>query len=125
MLMCEMMVNEIVGTYEKLETLPRPASYKIGGEYFGGTQLFKSVGNMLDLIKGESYIQYDGCGTSTQYQELFGIRIGGAYKDSESRKLIDALTKKLVNSRTELMSEGFVVVDDYGTNFSVIGIARR
>ena len=118
----EMILNELVDTYEKLRLLPKPTSYRVGGEYYGSTQLFRTVGNMLDIIEGDSYIQYS-YGTSTQYRHLFGIKIGGAYKDIESRELIENLRQKLIANRSEITGMGYTIVDDYGTNFNVIGIA--
>ena len=112
--------SKIWDTYIELSNFPQPKAYKLGGTYYGSTQLFSSVGNMLDPINGEPYISY-GYGGSTHYKELWGIRIGGAYKT----ELTKELRQYLQEVRQTIFDAGWAIIDNYGTNFSVIGIARR
>jgi hypothetical protein len=102
----------VLRTYDKLEAKPRPKPYKIGGTYYGSTQLFSSVGNHLDLIDNEPY---------AQCSSMWGIRIGGAYELDDYEELRDFLKE----NRKELLKEGYCIIDDYGTNFSVYGIGIR
>ena len=106
--------------YASLEKLPKPQSGRIGGTYYGGTQLFSSVGNHLDLLEGEPYTSY-GYGWNINYSSIYGIRLGGAYKTD----VISELSDFLYDNAKELASEGWSVINDYGTNFSTYGIARR
>lgn len=112
----------IYETYENMSRLPKPKPYKVGGTYYGGTQLFSSRGCHLDLLENDNYQSYDSyCGTRTDYIHLWGLRICGAYDTDCSLKL----TKFLKDNREQLIKEGFSVIDDYGTNFSVYGVAVR
>lgn len=109
-------------TYEELQKLPKPNNYKVGGTYYGGTQLFSSVGNHLDLIEDKPYSSYDSyCHYSTNYSHMWGIRIGGAY-ELDSYKDLRSFLK---DSRQQLTDAGYTIIDDYGSNFSVYGIALR
>ena len=112
--------RKIWDTYIELSNLPQPKSYRLGGTFYGGTELYRSVGNMLDPINGEPYTSY-GYGGSTHYDELWGIRIGGAY-DTELKQELRSYIREV---RQTIFDAGWAIVDDYGTNFSVIGIARR
>ena len=109
-------------TFEKLNSLPRPLSHKVGGTYYGGTQLFTSVGNHLDLIDGEPYEQRDSyTGIRFQYKKVWALRIGGAFDlddYAEYRKFIR-------EHRDALNNEGYGVVDNYGSNFGVYGVGIR
>ena len=116
----EKIKKKIWETYIAISNLPQPKAYKLGGTYYGSTQLFKSVGNMLDPINGESYTSYGYCG-STNYGELWGIRIGGAYDTSLTKELRDFLYEE----KEKIFAAGWAIINDYGTNFSVIGIAQR
>lgn len=106
--------------YEQMNKLPKPERTQIGGTYYGGTQLFSSVGNHLDLLDGEPYTSY-GYGCNINYDAIYGIRIGGAYKTS----LVDDLKDYLNEHKEEINSAGYTIIADYGTNFSTYGIARR
>ena len=109
-------------TYEELKRLPKPNTYKVGGTYYGGTQLFNSVGNHLDLIEDKPYSSYDSyCHYSTNYSHMWGIRIGGAYKLDSYKYLRDFIK----DNRQQLKDAGYAIIDDYGSNFSVYGIAIR
>lgn len=112
-------INLICNTYEELKKLPRPEAYKMGGTFYGSTELFTSVGNMLELIEGEPYISHE-YGGDVKFPELWGIRIGGAYKEDISKKLKEFLKEH----EQEFRDEGYSYINKYGTNFSVIGIAR-
>jgi hypothetical protein len=109
-------------TYESLMKLPKPEPYRIGGTYYGGTQLFSSVGNHLDMIEDKPYSSYDSyCKFSTNYSHMWGIKIGGAYKlDS-----YNYLRKFMNDNRQQLTDAGYAIIDDYGSNFSIYGIAIR
>lgn len=113
-------IDRIKVFYECLRKLPKPQPYKVGGTYYGGTQLFSSVGCHLDLIQGEQYTSY-GYGCNIQYEELYGIRLGGAYKTDIQKELVEYLRK---NAET-IKANGWELINDYGTNFSTIGIAKR
>ncbi len=106
--------------YERLKGLPKPKSRTIGGTFYGSTEMISKVGNQLDLINGEQHVSY-GAYSSTQYTCLWGIRIGGTYGLSEYEELRSFLKK----NRAEILSEGYAIIDDYGTNFSVYGIAKK
>lgn len=110
-------------TYEKIKELPKPEKSKIGGTYYGSTQLFSSVGNHLDLIEDSLYDQRSYGGGTTRYN-LYGIRIGGAYNPHTSG-ILDELKAFLKENREKIFKEGLAIIDDYGTNFSVIGLGYR
>ena len=74
----------------------------------------------MDLIEDEPYTSYDYYG-STNYNHLFGIRIGGAYKEKITKDLMDYIKEH----KQEVFDAGWCIIDDYGTNFSVCGIAKR
>ena len=106
-------------TYDELKAKPRPKPYKIGGTYYGSTQLFSSVGNDLELIDDRPYISY-GYGGSTQYSSIWGIRIGGAYKLDDYKEL-----REFMKENKEQLFKDFYIINDYGTNYSVYGIGIR
>ena len=113
-------IEKVNETYEELKKLPTPKPERIGGTYYGSTQLFSRVGNHLDLIQGQPYISY-GYGGSTDYSQMWGIRIGGAYKEEKHKELMAFIWK----NKQALFDEGYAIIDDYGTNFSTYGIAKR
>lgn len=113
-------IMEINKAFGLLQEIPKPNDYKIGGTYYGSTQLFSSVGNHLELIEDEPYTSYNHYG-STNYNHLFGIRIGGAYKEKITEKLMDYIKEH----KQEVFDAGWCIVNDYGTKFSVYGIAKR
>lgn len=110
----------IAEVYMNLKSLPKPQAYRMGGTYYGGTQLFSSVGNHLDLLQGEPYTSY-GYGCNINYSEIYGIRLGGAYKTDEVGRLVDFLRE----NAKQITDAGWTGIEDYGTNFSTYGIARR
>ena len=116
--------EKIFDAYEKLKQLPKPESYRIGGTYYGSTQLYSSVGNMLDLIEGGSYTSYS-YSSRTNYSELYGVRIGGAYSGDSVREIKNELRDFIKEHRQEIFDAGWAIIDDFGTNFSVIGVAWR
>lgn len=118
------MQSKIVEAYEKLNELPKPDAYKIGGTYYGSTQLYKSVGNMLDLIEDEPYTQHS-YGYNLRYKHLWGIRIGGAYKGEDVDIILRSLKDALRENVPELGKIGCGMVNDYGTNYSVIGVVQN
>ena len=108
----------IADLYARAREWDKPDTYKLGGTYYGGTQLFAMVGNDLELIDGGQHTSYD-YGGRTNYKDVYAIRIGGAYV---AGKELGELSDKLVL----LMRQGgdFAVIDDHGTNFSVVGIGQ-
>ena len=104
--------------YEELSKRDKPAAYQIGGTYYGSRELRSLVGNMLDLMEGTTYQKYD-YGMRSNYEDVYAIRIGGAYKTNEDeKKLLERLKELLQNTK------GYCLIYDYGTNFTVIGIGR-
>ena len=105
--------------YDELKEIPKPNASKIGGTYYGSTQLFSSVGNHLDFVENGNHTSYGYGGCNTNYQNAFYLRIGGAYKFSTSKivnELIEILDGKRYINETKLG-----IIDDYGTNYSVVG----
>ena len=113
-------LEKISDIYDELKALPKPEPYSIGGTYYGSTQLVSSVGDHCDQLKGEPYTSY-GYGCNINYKAIYGIRLGGAYKTD----IIKKLTSFLDENREDLLKEGWALIKDYGTNFSVYGIAER
>ena len=103
--------------YDELAKLPKPSRGKIGGTYYGATQLFSSVGNHLEIEENCCHVSY-GYGCNTYYKDSYILRIGGAYHFSTSeiaKELIDVL-----GSRYDADSR-IGIINDYGTNYSVVG----
>ena len=112
--------NKIREIYEELKKLPKPERTQIGGTYYGSTQLFSSVGNHLALIDDETYTKY--CyGGSVHYNHLWGIRIGGAYKEDLHKELMNFIRE----NAEEIHKKGYSIIEDYGTNYCTYGIALR
>jgi hypothetical protein len=114
-------IRRIKKTYDELKSLPKPESRRAGGQYYGRTQLYRSVGNMLDYIENGTHTHY-GYGGNTNYVEVTAIKVGGAYSSEEARKLINSLLEYLRENINTC--EGFRVIYSAGTNFSVIGIGK-
>jgi hypothetical protein len=109
-------------TFDKLNSLPRPTSRKIGGTYYGGTQLFSSVGNHLDVIDEEPYQKRDSyTGIYTRYEKIWALRIGGAFDLDDYREYRNFIKEH----KDMLAEEGYSIVDEYGTNFGVYGVGIR
>ena len=51
----EQMKKVIDDFYKEMLKIEKPKNYKVGGTYYGGTQLFSSVGNHLDKLDDEDY----------------------------------------------------------------------
>jgi len=103
--------------YQELQKLPKPEATRIGGTYYGSTQLFSSVGNHLELKSGINHTSY-GYGCNTNYHDATILRIGGAYHYS-IRPIVEEL--KEVLGGTYNGEYRFGIIDDYGTNFSTVG----
>lgn len=116
----ELMIEVLKEHYEKLKKLPKPESRKIGGTYYGSTQIFSSVGNHLDLEENTSHISYGYAGCNTQYVNATILRVGGAYKEF-SRKEIEDKLKEIMGGKFYDSETKTGIISDYGTNFSVIG----
>ena len=114
-------IRRIKKTYDELKSLPKPESRRAGGQYYGSTQLYKHVGNMLDYIENGTHTDY-GYGFNANYIEVNAIRIGGAYSSTEARELIDSLAKYLRENISTC--DVFRMIYSVGTNFSVIGIGK-
>ena len=101
--------------FQDFSKLPKPEKSQIGGTYYGSTQLFSSVGNHLEIMKG-NHISY--CyGTNIYYKDVYALKIGGAYKVSFSNMVKEL--KSILGEETD-----WKLIDDYGTNFSVVGIGK-
>lgn len=104
--------------FDELKKMPKPESERIGGTYYGSTQIYSSVGNMLDRVDG-SYQRYDSySGMRADYKNVYAIRVGGAYKVGESIKQLTA------EIRSAVLNTPYVLLYDWGTNFSVVGIGE-
>ena len=107
--------------FDELSKLEKPKTSKIGGTYYGRTELVSSVGNHLDYKEDVSHISYDYCG-STSYRNACIVRVGGAY-----RRDYGVSTTSVVNKLKEVLGGNYVselrlgIIDDYGTNFSTVG----
>lgn len=103
--------------YAALKVLHKPEASKTGGTYYGSTQLFRSVGNHLEIKSGVNHTSY-GYGCDTHYSDATILRIGGAYRYS-TKQIVEELAAVLggTYNREYRMS----IIDDYGTNFSTVG----
>lgn len=108
--------KEIVDRYLKeLKNVEKPEKYQYGGTYHGSTELLTSVGNHLEIVQG-NHISY--CyGTNIYYKDVYALRVGGAYKFSST---------PMVNELKEILSDSseWKLINDYGTNYSTIGIGK-
>ena len=113
-----LMIEILYKYYDKLSNLPKPEQTKIGGTYYGSTELFSSVGNQLEIDEDCCYTQYGYAGIKTNYTNAYIIRIGGAYNFSTTeivKELVDVLGGRYdSDSRVG-------IIDVYGTNFSTVG----
>ena len=118
--------------YEELKKLPKPEASETGGEYYGGTQLFRHHSNVLELITSYQHTKRDSYDTSRYYPNVYCIKIGGAYGYKD---YIDIL-KPLLNAfdyksspwggtSIDLFIDNTVcsLIADYGSNYSVYGVA--
>ena len=111
-------MKEIINKhYRNLEKLPKPSKHTIGGTYYGSTELLSSVGNHLEIDENCYHISY-GYGTNTKYKNAYVIRIGGAYKYPKS-DIIKELKEVFGGMYDQETKVG--IIEDYGTNYSVIG----
>lgn len=101
--------------FQDLSMVEKPQSRKIGGTYYGSVELISSVGNHLEIITG-SHSSYF-CGMTTRYKDVYGIRIGGAYKFYPS-DIVNEL-KAILGEDTE-----YKIFCDIGTNYSSIGFGK-
>lgn len=103
--------------YDVLKELPKPERYQVGGTYYGSTELLTSVGNHLELVENCSHTSY-GYGCNTNYKDACILRIGGAYKYStkEIREALMAVLSGQYDMETKIG-----IINDHGTNYSVIG----
>lgn len=113
------LVSEIHNFYDEAAKLPKPKEYKVGGTYYGSTELFKSVGNHLDLLEDIKYSVSEYGGFVKHYENVYAVRIGGAYNLSTA-PLSDKLSAIIKNNEHNLE-----LISEYGSNFSVIGFGRR
>lgn len=104
--------------YNEYSNLPKPESDKVGGTYYGGTQLFQSIGNMLELLEDVNHTVY-GYGCLTSYHHCYLLKIGGAYKIS--RDSIYEELRKALGDRGYCPELDLSLINDYGPNFLVIG----
>lgn len=108
--------KKIINKYfQDLSKMPKPEKRQIGGTYYGATQLFSSVGNHLEIVEGR-HISY--CyGTNIYYKDVYALRVGGTYGFSSS---------PMVNELKEILGDNsdWKLINDYGTNFSTIGIGK-
>ena len=111
-------------SYEALCKLPRVDAYTMGGTYYGSTQLYSRAGNMIDLVKNQPYTSY-GYGCNTNYRTSFYLRVGGACNSEQHKAIIKKFRQFIDEHRQEIFAAGWAIIDDYGTNFSCYGIARR
>ena len=122
----EMIINNLNNViheiYDELLQLPKPQQYRIGGTYYGSTELHQSVGNHLNLLEDSKYTIVEYGGFRKHYNHVFGIRIGGAYKISFN----DLLNRLLsVTDNKYCLEDNLEIFYEYGTNFSVMGYGIR
>lgn len=101
--------------YQELLKIEKPKPGKIGGTYYGSTELISSVGNHLEIFEGNHNSYF--CGMVTRYKDVYGIRIGSAYQFSPS-EIINELKAVLIED-TE-----WNIFCDIGTNYSNIGFGK-
>ncbi len=111
-------------SYEELCKLPKAEAYNMGGRYYGATQMYARVGNMINLVKNQPYTSY-GYGCNINYKTSYYLRIGGACSSEQHRAIIMKFKKFIDEHKQEIFDAGWAIIDDYGTNFSCYGIARR
>ena len=109
---------------ENLAALPKREAYGIGGTYYGSAEIVSSVGNVLEVLKDRPYVCH-GYGSSSRYDDVFALKVGGTYRDARSMGVVKKLRDFIDANRWEIFSAGWVIVNDVGTNFSVYGIAKR
>lgn len=110
-------LKKVVDKYfQDLSKMEKPNTSKIGGTYYGSTELISSVGNHLEIVEGR-HITY--CyGSNIQYKDVYAIRIGGAYKFSPS-VITEELKAILGTDITD-----WRIISDIGTNYSTIGFGK-
>lgn len=109
-------LKKIIDKYfQNLSKIEKPQASKIGGTYYGSTELISSVGNHLEIFEGNHNSYF--CGMVTRYKDVYGIRIGGAYKFYPS-DIVNEL-KAILGEDTE-----YKIFCDIGTNYSSIGFGK-
>lgn len=114
--------------YEEMKTVEKPERYTVGGTYYGSTELLSSVGNHLDWLENDTYTSYD-YGGRTNYEDVIGVRVGGAYKAHEAMSALNKKLAPIIKEVRELEKDDYEnsrtgLIYDYGTNFSVIGFGK-
>ena len=113
----EQMKKVIDDFYKEMLKIEKPKNYKVGGTYYGGTQLFSSVGNHLDKLDDEDY--YNAT-YRIQYVHTFGVRVGGAYEVSSALREVEKKLMDIMGCRYD--NDTYIgIFYNYGTNFSTIG----
>lgn len=122
--MLEKLQTVLRSFFDEVSKLDKPQQERIGGTYYGGTQLFSHVGNMLEYIEDGHYTKYSYGNIRTNYEHVYAVKIGGAYKVSTTA-LVKELSAILGGYYNRDMGIG--IIDDFGTNFSFVGfgIIRR
>ena len=108
--------------YNEYSKIPKPKSGKVGGTYYGSTELFQSIGNHLEFLEDVEHTVYD-YGGSTNYKHCYLLKIGGAYKIS--RKEIYEELRETLGGKGYVPELNLCLIDKYGTNYSVIGFGYK
>lgn len=116
----ESLVDDI---YNKLKSIDKPREYTTGGEYYGSTQLFRTHGTQLELLK---HVQ-DTFGPFN-CKDAYVVQVGGAYKyddyKEELHRLYDLFPRLSFDIYGSIEVEGKTcrLVHTYGSNFSFYGV---
>lgn len=108
-------------TYDKAKNLPKPDTYKVGGTYYGGTELHDVYDNDLKLIEN-GYCQVPTpTGSLWPYEHAWVLKIGGAYPVSE---ITNELRNFLNYNKLKFKQAGFTVITTYGSGYCLFGIGK-
>lgn len=113
--------------YDKLKGLPKPKETQYISQYYGSTPLYSVRSNVLEKVT--SYTHYGGyyLGTS-HYDDAYGVRIGSMYPRAEYKEELDTLKEifkgGIGNSIIEVDGQRYLILNDYGTAWSMVGFAR-
>lgn len=116
----DQIIETIKDTYESLKNEPVPESYSQLDSYYGSRPLYTTKGNMLELIE-DGPVEVYSYGTTFNYKHAWVIKIGGAYNSDATKYLRDYIKAQ----REQIFNAGYAIIDSYGTNYCLYGIAKR
>ena len=115
----------IYKAYDDVKKIPKPDEYKVGGTYYGGTELHSVYSNELKLIDGGHCEIASVSGGVRYYEHGWAIKIGGAYDFHDVYPAVKKLKSFLEEYAEELHEDGFDVLDAEFPGYYMYGIAER